>query len=208
MSTNPSAGVRVLRIWTDYMNKGGKIVPIDKVEFCAVGMAGKASTIAPISQMARTREPTGPDDQAAIMSNLIWNTIKQHYEAFKKGSELPDHGTPLAAWNGITPEQAAVLKLNGFRSIEDLADATDSALSRIQLPGARGLVEQAKLFLASADRSKVAADLAAKDAQIASMVEQQAELKQIILDMQAELAAKPRRGRPQKVETEQEEEAA
>lgn len=209
MSTNPASSVRVIRIWTDYMNKAGKIVPVDKVEYCAVGMAGKASTISPVSHVSRVRQPTGNDDVSAIMANVIWDAIRPQYEAFKRGSELPENGTPLGAWNAVTPEQAQVLKLAGFRSVEEIASANDSVLSRIQLPGARGLVEQAKMFLESTDRSKAAAMAAEKDAIIAALKEDQEEMKQLLLEMQAQLAeAKPRRGRPPKVDADLEGEAA
>lgn len=194
----PKNDVRVVRIWTDYVPRKGVMTPIDKVEYCAIGMAQRSTTVAAINQLNRVRPPVDNDDIAALMSNDIWNQIKPHYEAFKKGSETPDSGTPLGAWPGISQEQAAVLKLNGFRTVEEIAQATDSVMGRIQLPGARVLVEQAARFLQASDKAVIAADMAAKDALIATMREEQEEMKRILLDMQAQAKSepRPRRGRP------------
>lgn len=191
---------RVKRIWTDYVSKGGKLIPVDKVEVCAVGMGDKASTIIPISVFQRLRPIADPvNDQAAVMMHDMWNAVRPAYEAYKSGQEVPDNGTPLGAWSGITPEQANVLRASGFRTVEDIAQATDSTIGRIQLPGARGLVEQAKAFIAASDKSKVAAELAAKDEKIRQMEDVQNEMKAMIEQLMAD---KPRRGRPPKAETE------
>lgn len=190
---------RVKRIWTDYVTKGGKVVGIDKVELCAVGMADKATTIMPLSVFKKLRPIADPvNDQAAIMMHEIWNVVRPAYEAFKQGQEVPDNGTPLAAWPGITPEQASVLRGAGFCTVEDVAQATDSTIGRIQLPGARLIVENAQRFLKAQDKAQVASELAAKDEQIAALKADQEELKALVEQLMAD---KPRRGRPPKSET-------
>ena len=194
--------VRVVRIWTDYLQRGGKTVAIDKVEFCAVGNAQKSTTIVPMSHLARCRPPTGPDDIAALMANDIYNQIKPFYDAFKKGSEIPESGTPLGAWPGISPEQATVLRTNGFRTVEEIADASDGVMMRIQLPNPRGLIEQAQRFLAAHDKARIASDLESKDAEIARLREEQEDMKRILLEMQ-EAQDKPKRGRPKHTDDQQ-----
>ncbi|MEQ1652153.1 MAG: hypothetical protein ABL897_06680 [Hyphomicrobium sp.] len=76
----------------------------------------------------------------------------------------------------------------------------------MQLPNPRFLIDQAKAFIASSDTGRVAASLAAKDAEIARLREDQEEMKRILLDMQE--AQKPRRGRPPKVDHDDAEAAA
>lgn len=201
-----TSSVRVIKFWTAYINRAGKTIPRDMVEFCAVGMANKATCVSPVKLVSAVREPAGSEDIAAFMANDIWNQIKPLYDAWKKGDEAPENGTPLGAWPGINQEQAQVLKANGFRTVEEIALASDSALGRVQLPNVRFLIEQAKAFLESADTGKVAASLAAKDAEIARLREDQEEMKRILLDMQE--AQKPRRGRPPKADHDDAEAAA
>lgn len=112
-----------------------------------------------------------------------WNQIEPHYEAFKKGSELPLNGTPLAAWSGVTPEQADVLRTAGIRTIEEVRDLTDGALDRVRLPNMRDLRKQAGLFLDNSDAAKAAEREAAKDAQIAELIERQAAMEAMIEDL-------------------------
>ena len=57
------------------------------------------------------------------------------------------------------------------------------------------------MFLKATDKAAVVQDLAAKDAEIARLREEQEEMKRILLEMQAE-AQKPRRGRPPREEQE------
>ena len=75
-------------------------------------------------------------------------------------------------------------------------------IQRIQLPGMRDIHAQAKVFLSGIDKSKLAADMADKDRQLADMREQLEEMRQIVLaqsnpDLQADGSEAPRkRGRP------------
>jgi hypothetical protein len=207
MST--AATTRILGFQTKYRQKGGKTVGVDYVTICALGQADRTAIPIPMSTFDRLRAIADPvNDQAAMQMHDLWNVIRPAYEAWKQGQELPENGIQLAAWPGVTPEQAQILRGNGFRSVEELAAANDSAMTRIQLPGARALVENAQRFLAAQDKNKVAAELAAKDEQIARLRDDQAEMMKLLEEMQAQInESKPRRGRPPKVETDEHEAA-
>lgn len=201
------ASTRVLKFWTDYKTKGGKVVPIDMVELCAVGQADRSTWRTPVSVFTtKLRQVADPvNDQAAVQMHEIWSVVQPQYEAWKQGHEIPESGTPIGAWPGVSPEQAQVLRNAGFKSVEELANANDSAINRIQLPGARTLAENAKRFIAAQDKATVVNELAEKDAKIASLNEQLEELRQIVLaKMNSDDDDQPkRRGRPPKVEAEQ-----
>ena len=202
MSTAP---FRVIKFWTEYKRTAKGLQPIDKVEYCAVGMASKSTTVARIADLRRIREAPDPDDVASNIAKQRWEFIEKHYTAWKAGQETPDHGIPLAAWPGITPEQADVLRTAGLRSVEDIATASDGIINRINLPGIRELHKTAKMFIEAQDGAKTADALAEKDRQIATLNEQLEELRQIVLSKMGsdDDDAPKRRGRPPKVEAEQ-----
>ena len=209
MSTAP---FRIVKLWTKFVQRGGQNVPVDMVEYCAPGMAQRTATTAPVSMLAKVQTNIDPDNIAGQMALQRWNVIKPAYEAWKQGQALPEHGTPLAAWPGITPEQADVFRQTGLRSVEEIAEATDSLLQRVQLPGTRDIRDNAKRFLDAKDQSKIADAIAAKDEQINSLQDQLEELRQMIIareadpsdDLEADGSAAPRRrGRPPKVTPEQ-----
>ncbi|RWI94659.1 MAG: hypothetical protein E5X33_30510 [Mesorhizobium sp.] len=112
-----------------------------------------------------------------------WNQIEPAYEAFKAGREIPLNGTALAAWSGVTPEQAEVLRTAGIRTVEEVRDLPDGQLDRVRLPNMRDLRKQAGLFLANSDAAKAAEREAAKDAQIAELVERQAAMEAMIEEL-------------------------
>jgi hypothetical protein len=198
-----TAPFRIIKFWTEYKRTAKGLVPIDKVEYCAVGMASRSTTVARISDLRRIREAPDPDDVASNIAKQRWEYIEKHYSAWKAGQETPEHGIPLAAWPGITPEQADVLRTAGLRSVEDIATASDGIVNRISLPGIRELQGNAKRFLEAQDGVKTAEALAKKDQEISSLQDQLEELRQIVLAKAApdEDDDEPpkRRGRPPKV---------
>ncbi|TIU43697.1 MAG: hypothetical protein E5W30_20910, partial [Mesorhizobium sp.] len=90
--------------------------------------------------------------------------------------------TALAAWSGVTPEQAEVLRTAGIRTVEEVRDLTDGQLDRVRLPNMRDLRKQAALFLENSDAAKAAEREAAKDAQIAALMERQEAMEAMIED--------------------------
>lgn len=194
-------GYRAIRFFTKYVVRNGETVPVDMVEYCAPGMANRAETPAPVKSLARVRPDGDPDNMAYRMARDRWAEISVAYEAWKAGQAIPVEGTPLAAWAGVTPEQADVLRNAGLRTVEDIANATDAVITRAPIPGVRDLKEQAKAFLASREGTKLAADLAEKDRKLADLESQLEEMKQLLLSQEPELApdgseVPRRRGRP------------
>lgn len=204
--------IRILKFWTVYPKRDGVHVEVDMVEYCAPGRAQLATTIAPVKQLARVPETFDEQNIAAKMAHDRWNLIRPAYEAWKAGREIPANGTPLAAWPGVTTEQADVIRSFGLRSVEDVAEAPDSVIGRVQLPGMRNMQEQARAFLAAKDQNKVAEAIAAKDGEINDLKDQLEELRQLVI---AQSQAKDadddepkRRGRPPKRDSPVNEEAA
>lgn len=140
------------------------------------------------------RPPENPPRNAASFEDMQakWSVIGPLYEAWKSGTELPEHGTPLEAWSGVTADQAQFLKAMGIRTVEDVRDMGDAAVAQLRFPHARQLPKLAKDYLEGADS-------AAKDAQIAEMAERMAAMEAML-----EETTKPKRGpgRPKKTETE------
>ncbi len=205
-----AATLRIIRFWTEYIKREGAIVPVDKVEYCAPGMGQRSTTVAPVSQLSKIREDVDPDNPVFALARDRWAAIEPHYSAWKQGQEMPSHGTPLAAWSGITPAQAEIIKTFGLRSVEEVAEASDSLIGRVQLPGMRDIAENARRFLASKDQNAIADALAKKDDEMALLRDQLEEMRQLVVELSQREAdpetdeAPRRRGRPPKVQPEAE----
>lgn len=189
--------------------KNGEPVAYDIVHVYQPGESQRTKTPLMISEVMRVREDGDPDNPAWVAAKIRKDAILPAYEAWQKGEELPTNGTPLGAWPGITPDQAAGLKSAGIRSVEEVANATDSLLTKIPLPNVRALKDLAAAYLAGADRAKVASALSEKDRELAELRAEMEEMRQLMLaDMQSDLApdgseAPRRRGRPPKVHTDE-----
>lgn len=196
-----AAPFRIIKFWTKFVTRNGKVVPEDMVEYCAIGQAQRTTTPAYISQLRRVRVDFDVNDVASRLAFERWEAIRPAYEAWKKGQEIPDSGHPIGAWPGITPEQADVLRTAGLKSVEDVAAASDGVLSRVQLPNARGLRDLAQKFLDARDNQRVAERMTERDQEVATLKEQLEEMKQLLLSQQSsdDDEAPRRRGRPPKV---------
>lgn len=117
-----------------------------------------------------------------------WAAIAPKYEAWKRNEDIPDDGTPLAAWAGVSTAQAAHLKAMGIRTVEAVATMGEGAIARLPFPNAKKLPELAKNFLSSKGE-------AAKDAELADMRERMAIMEEMIAAGQSE---KRGPGRPRK----------
>jgi hypothetical protein len=105
-----------------------------------------------------------------------WAQIEPAYLAWKSGHELPINGTPLAAWAGVSDEQAEVFRQNAISSVEDIAALGEAAMGRIRLPNVRELVKLAQMFVANKDQSAAAEREAVRDEKIADLAASNAEL--------------------------------
>ncbi len=135
-------------------------------------------------------DDTRADSAAYKMMLARWDAIGPKYEAWKRNEDIPVNGTPLAAWAGVSPEQAAHLKSIGITTVEDVRDMSESAFSRLPFPNARQLPKLAGAFLSSRGE-------AAKDAELAEMRERMAIMEEMLAASQPE---KRGPGRPRKQE--------
>ena len=95
--------------------------------------------------------------------------LKSGYEAWVRGQTPPEFGTPLATWPALSPAQVKNWAQVGLRTIEELAEANEEALSAYGM-GARDMKSRAKLFLENdGDSAALVAKLRASEELIASM---------------------------------------
>lgn len=80
--------------------------------------------------------PVRPDDKARFRD--AW----RHYEA---GEGELNVGTPLKQWPALAASQVEELKYLGFRTVEQLAEASDAVVGRV--PGMQTLKNKANAFM-------------------------------------------------------------
>ena len=191
----PISNVRVVEFKTR-MSKAGK--PVDWVKY------GNAESLQVSATWARIKDLMPPDDfdedrdrQGVKMMHMraVWSQIEPRYTAWKQGAQMPETGTPLAAWPGLNEAEIEAFNRAGLRSVEDVAGMGDSLIAKVQLPNAREHRAQARTFLEMADKAAVNEELAALRAELAAMRE-------------AGQATKRGPGRPKKSEADEGAEAA
>jgi hypothetical protein len=163
----------VQRFWTEYKPDpldSAKLIEVDKVAYGPVGMLDKSLVVSEVSRLYKTLQPLeGSQDPAVHQAHARWAAIEPLYKAYKSGQEAPLNGTPLAAWNALTPEQADVLRRNGIKTVEEISLLTDVHISRFPMPGLKDLIKQAKNFIDAADQTRFSAKLAEKDNEVAAL---------------------------------------
>lgn len=140
--------------------------------------------------------------------SALWPAIQPAYDAWKRGQDAPETGTPLGAWPAINQEIAAAFRAVGVRSVEEVADIGESVMAKVRIPNVRRWKDEAKLFLKARDSRGIELTVKAQNEEIAALKAQIAELAAV----QNEEAPR-RRGRPPKVrddepEAEEQDEAA
>jgi hypothetical protein len=179
----------VYRFFTEYKKDG---TPRDWVEYGPLSLDGTERT-RNIELVVRVLDVMdAPRGTNLAIDNARWRAdfIRPRYENWKAGRETPEIGTPLAAWNGVSAEQADILKTKGVKTIERLATLTDKDMEAVPLPGMRGIVDDAKRYIASLDTVKVAADLEAKDTRIKLLEAEQSEMAEMVRELLAEKRAR------------------
>ena len=99
----------------------------------------------------------------------IWAQLEPAYNAWKEGVELPEFGTPLAAWPGVNKAQVKGLQAAGVKTIEDLRDLSETAIPKIRVPGLRALVTQAALYLDGKDKADLVRSVDEQNQRIAAL---------------------------------------
>jgi len=177
--------IRAEKFWTQY--RTGK----PDVDYVEIRIPGDKHTTA----VHRVRDIMPPEDIDANSEShqyLMerWQIIGPAYEAWKAGETVPESGTPLAAWAGVSPEQAGVLRSLGIRTVEEVADMNDSMIGQVKFPNARKIPEMARAYLKGKD-------VALRDAENAALKERLAAMEEVMNEM---IAEKRKPGRPKKVE--------
>ena len=183
---------RFYTVYEDDPKNPGQQRARDMVEFGPIGQAGRTHVTERIDIISRVQKVAGanPSVQAA---KVMWDFIRPRYEAWKTNQDLPESGTPLAAWNHLTQAQAEILRVNGVRSVEDVGLLTDMHFQRIPIPNLRSIKEAAAKFLDSKDINKFSAEMAAKDETIAALTARIDQLAEMVAAANQPQEA-PRRG--------------
>ena len=96
--------------------------------------------------------------------------LRAGYDAWARGQTPPESGTPLSTWPALSPAQVKNWAQIGIRTIEELAEANEEALSAYGM-GSRDMKSRAGLFLenAKSDSGPLVAKLRAAEELIFSM---------------------------------------
>lgn len=118
-----------------------------------------------------------PGDKHCVVDERVKDAHRERwprqYDAFKKSQEVPVEGTPLEEWAGMSASQVLELKSCHIRTVEQLAELSDTQLAKSVPMGGTALRERAKKYVSQesdADRkiealqAQVAALLAAAEA--------------------------------------------
>lgn len=189
--------IRVIEFKTQY--RAGKD-PVDMVLVAPIGADFERTQT--WQRVSKITPPSDIDDTAKesmSYKDMVarWSIVGPQYEAWRNGQELPDDGTPLGAWSGVTSDQATFLRSMGVRTVEEVAELGDASIEKLHFPDARRLPGMAKKWLAGEATTQ-------KDAKIADMEEQMAAMKEL-LEEQMSANAPKKRGRPPKAEAKQDE---
>lgn len=197
--------IRVKRFWTEHeivqhraprMNAlvpgellgEAKLEGVDWVEYVTrIDDQGNAKStnverVASLDPVNLRITPGMDGGEKEMFFRMRWEQIEPSYLAWKAGNELPEHGTPLALWAGLTPEQVNVFKLAGIRSVEAIRDMTASEMQRVRLPNVNDIKRLAGVYLESSGAAQSAAREAAKDAQMANMRDEIDALRELLQD--------------------------
>lgn len=117
------------------------------------------------------------------------------YKDWCENRETPEFGIPLGNWPGISPAQVLMLQDIGLRTVEQVAEATEEAISRMGM-GGRALKAKAQAFLdVSNDTGKVAAELEALRHQVQELQTRADAREEELAKLQSENAALKKTGK-------------
>lgn len=129
----------------------------------------------------------------------------KHWEAFESRKQQPSEGTPLEQWPAINRAMVEELRYFNIRTVEQLANISDTNASNFM--GIREWQRKAQAFLAlskdSAEAEKMATALSERDARISSLEAQVGDLlKRIdsLLEAKASEKQGPQEQSPEEIE--------
>jgi len=127
--------------------------------------------------------------------------FQEEYDAWKRGEEAPLNGFDIRKWPVLVDREIVELLVrNNIRTVEDLADANDSAMDAIGA-GARSWQQDARDWLDAAnDTGRVAEELSESRNQMADMQREIDDLKATLAAVRTEDAPKAKRTRKQPAE--------
>jgi uncharacterized coiled-coil protein SlyX len=118
--------------------------------------------------------------------------FKAHYQAFKNNEEMPASGIPLNKLPGIGHQLVQQLKFLGFTSVEDLARATDHAVTEFM--GGFTWRKKAQNFLD--EQAKTVQAVSEKDQIIATQAKMLEELRQQMAKLSEQMQASLEKKKP------------
>lgn len=199
--TNPITGEQV----TLRVKVPGKLREVHKVEYGPLG-SDKTKVVMPVEHLRPKLEygiepQEGSSQYQAVMR---WSVIEPQYERWLKGLEITPEGTPLAAWSGVSPEQAELLRQRGIHTVQQLAALSDSHFERYGIGGLRNLRDNAKRFTESFDSQAFEHLITERDIVIAGMkdtidsqTETMKQMQQMMAQMQESMAQMQQAGAAQ-----------
>ena len=192
---------RFYTVYEDDPKNPGTTRARDMVEYGPIGQGARTRCCERIDVLSKAQKVAGANP-AAQAARVLWEFIRPAYDAWKNNQELPQEGTPLAAWNHLTPTQAEFLRVNGVKTVEDVAALTDIHIHQFKIHNLRSIIEAAKKFIVSIDANKFAGEMKAKDNALAAAnarIDQMAEMLAKLMEKDEEKEDAPkRRGRPPK----------
>lgn len=146
----------------------------------------------------RNFEPHFPAHEPTVTYNRVTNDddtrtwaerYPNEYRAFKEQHLTAEAGTPLEEWPVISRAKASELKALGISTVEQVAAMSERSRAMLG-DGARQLIAQAEAYIQQAREMAPVNALATQNAELLAEIER----------MKAEMAEKPKRGRPRKTE--------
>lgn len=165
--------IRALKFWVSYEDdpeKKDEKKPVEWVEWVKIGTSNGPSNIVKVARLKANKDRKRPESPE-------WPMLERAYDAWRKGEEPPEHGTPLAAWPGSTPVLIEAMKGFGVKTVEDFVGMADHEVTKIRIPNIRHMWKTAGEFLkAQEGANQIEAALAERDAEIEELKRQMAAL--------------------------------